>query len=333
MKILDLGVPPIRTFLVDAFPLTVMSAYGNDYLDWFYSNFIQIKCYKEIENSLDNIGFMYYDSIGYRSPYIELQTVHQTNLRDLNIHMHDFICKNIDSEGYVEIYLDDFYVPQRNTYLKFHFFHSSLIYGYDRENQLYYTLSYNDKGEYSPSLVSFKQFEIAYDASQEFVTKSSWSDRIYIFNYADYDYKFNKDLVKLSLKDYLNSTNQFDIYRREYNRSIECVFGIATYGKLLSYLKILKSENIMLDYRVFYFIYEHKKIMFDRLCYMQTNKLSDANFVYDYQLIVDLSHTLHRNALKYFVSNNKNALDHMYELISQIYESEVIFLNKYIKTI
>ncbi len=49
-KILLVKEPIVKTYLFEAYPLTIMAAYGNEYEPWLLSNYIHIDCNNDIND-------------------------------------------------------------------------------------------------------------------------------------------------------------------------------------------------------------------------------------------------------------------------------------------
>ena len=91
----------------------------------------------------------------YYSNYLDTIYDNKTELADLFGSIHDMLHWNISHGYYVNMCLDEFYVPDRAKYQRGHYNHYNLFYGYDDEEKLYYIMGYGKKGSPIISTIPF----------------------------------------------------------------------------------------------------------------------------------------------------------------------------------
>ena len=136
--------------------------FGDDrYNDWKIMNYIQLLY--NTSNEYKGISLDYYffprknidNSYMYYSNYLDTIYDNKTELADLFGSIHDMLHWNISHGYYVNMCLDEFYVPDRAKYQRGHYNHYNLFYGYDDEEKLYYIMGYGKKGSPIISTIPF----------------------------------------------------------------------------------------------------------------------------------------------------------------------------------
>ena len=254
--------PPIKGFTV--FSLSVL-AINEAYLSWFYSQHIQLYFSKvHIQKGIPKIDF--YRPPNNRlfpTPLLETRWLDRDLISIVNEDIVQFVVKYIDKNYYVQLYLNEFYIPDRSSYNKKKNIHETLIHGYDLYDETFSIVGYNKMGQYVSSKLKFSDFKEAYmkiDYSPNHMAKIGLLK--YINNR---HYEFDINLVSEQLQDYIESNNTSERFRMLYKPE-DGIYGMKTYRYLIHCLLEQKNNP---DIRLLHILWEHKKCMLNRLIYME----------------------------------------------------------------
>lgn len=324
--ILPLAEAKVKTYNFEAFPMSILGANGNEYYEWLYSNYIQLNCHKDIKKTGD-IFLAFYDNQALKSPYLIKENTKWSTLTKLDINIHKYIEQYINMEYYLYFQVDEFYIPERGAYQKKHYLHDILVYGYNSKKE-YYVAGYNQEGFYISSKVTYNQFENAYN--NNFIEKDNneWADNIYLLKYNQKcHYGFNLSLVGKLIYDYLNSVNEFEVYKRYGESLSDTVYGIEVFDKVIEYLDYLQQgiqpfKEYGIDNRIFRIIQEHKSIMLDRMKYINENNIYLEDLIDKYLEVCKLSNTCHLLAIKYRVLPKSSIIERLKNYIVVIRDKD-----------
>lgn len=154
------------------------------------------------------------------------------------------IISHIDRNCYIYMELNEFFIPNRPAYTAFDFYHDILIYGYDENDQIFFTIAYNKDGLYKTQKIHYLNIINAYENY-----KHKYKLKIMPFRISEkYDFnKFHKSSIKKSLKKMLYSSKKH--------------IGYNAYNDLLKHIDMVTYESGKLDLRAFRTILEHSKTL------------------------------------------------------------------------
>jgi hypothetical protein len=199
--------------------------------------------------------------------------------------LEELFLKKLDAGFYIYTYVNEKYIPRRKSYLQFDFGHDILVHGYDED--FFTVLGYCDDGLYRSTTVPRKDFIAAlYDDSG-----------IDFFKLRDhYEYKLDVKKNMELITKYLLCEAGYYMFVEDY--SGEVFYGIGAFYKMLQ--KISETDII----RQYDFFYEHKRLMYDRLCFFSQLMPVEA-IKAEYQKILDSASIVRSLALKFsIVSGN-----------------------------
>ncbi|EPR07708.1 hypothetical protein [Ruminiclostridium papyrosolvens] len=318
---LELNQPPINCYLHHAYPLTVAMSH-KDFNSWFFSNYIQL----QINVKYYFLNFFTYPICGNSilSPLIDYKILDLEFIYKSNTNIIDFIKSSLNLGYYVMTYTDEFFIPHRVSYMKKHFRHEIMIYGYNLDNSLFHVIGYNDTGTYYPSCVSFSEFE------NSFLNSIKKTNDIILMKAKDNtsyrpSYEFDMENVKNLLFDYIFSKNtSFNL--RTIGTPNNLVYGISVYDQLIKYYEnILKNDSEEeCDIRHFHLLYEHKKTMVSRLEYFVEKKYIDTknNFINIFYKLENEALNNRNILIKYNITKNKNKINTVIESLHEMYKEE-----------
>ena len=289
----------VTTYLNYSLPLCAILSDSNLYA-WFYEHFIQIY------TLTDNDGNLWIDYLEDRNFYKNITEYEIYGCNELKSveSIINLVTNRINLQYYVIVYVDEYYLPGKESYRKSHFLHQLMIYGYDNENKTLKTIAFNKNKDFIETEYTYEQFvesyeeaKIYYDLSPVWVT----NETLELIRIKAIDsYEFNTQLFLKELKCYLS--NQGDYSKIRQNNLIingkKATFNYAIYDDLLFHLNNLIQGKITMDYRYMHLMFEHKDIMYKRLKYISSKyKVSDKlnELINEYLTEVTNSFELARN--------------------------------------
>lgn len=243
---------------------------ANQYFNWKYMNYIQL-----FYNVNDIYGKMWLDyyffpkkniDYGFQSAchFLNTEYLEMKEITDLFGDINDFIHWSIDHYYYVSICLDEFYIPDRLYYQSKHYLHYNLIYGYDDENKRYALMGYKDK------LIAS---EIPMQLLKQAVLSNSEVVR-YRLNINTTKLSFDIKRVAGSIKEYIEGADSSGTISNILAQR-EGVYGLRIFHELIDTER--GSELLINDKRITYLLFEHCKIMEERLLFLFGNNYLDIN--------------------------------------------------------
>jgi len=291
--------PPIVGYSSHAKALAILST-DSYYLDWYYCNYIQLRCLKDFDTQLDvpldfyigiNKGDTNYYSI---NPFLYTQTLKRETLSLLEGNIVQFLIKCIDLNLYVDLMMEEYYIPNRASYKKRRFTHDNLIYGYNSNEKTFDIIGYDISRRYNPSKVSFTDLELAFHSIQI----SHWGQYVHLYNKEEFlygppseRYKFSITNVISSLSEYINSFDSSISYKSYWYPSEQFAYGIEVYAYLSN--NIIKSKQHAIDIRPIHILWEHKVCMLNRIKFInQLGYFSQSQYEYFYNAFESLANVM-----------------------------------------
>ncbi|AIQ49403.1 hypothetical protein R70723_28615 [Paenibacillus sp. FSL R7-0273] len=333
--------PPIIVYQYRAFPLSITSNYPET-LTWFYSNFIHLKCNLNFIKNKDDfdIDFIAGDIYGGIPwlDYLESDLALKINTEE----QHDLrmeIISKINEGYYFYSFVDEYYIPHRQAYKKFHNTHDLLITGYDLLNNRFHIIGFNERMQYAESDVSFEDFMKALKFSE-----AGYSS--YLKMKENVDYSFDKAKVIDKLEDYLFSNNcagklsayDFDDrteHMKNLNHNLSSQnwgYGVDVYTQLNLFFDALIANEIRFDIRPLHCLWEHKKCMFDRIhFFFQRHMIHDSEIVNSYQKVVAQADVIRSLTMKYMLTNEISILNRIKSIIDELRINEINILNDVVR--
>ncbi|REK74757.1 hypothetical protein [Paenibacillus paeoniae] len=298
---------------------------------WFHNNYIHMCCQKDFKTG-NGIHLDFYmgpakDFTFYPiNPWLFSQVIKKDLLNGMTDNVVDFVIQCIDLGYYVDIHLDQYHLPKDEEYghEPTHFYHDTLIFGYDREQRSFDILGYTPF--FRAEKVSFDQFEKAYrDCPVE-----RWYTVFYLYSYQPMpDSRKSREgldvpLIKESLESYLGSRNisrQFAMIEFEYR---DFAYGMETYTYLR---KNYGTGEYWGDIRPMYALWEHKKCMLQRIEVLyERGHLSTIGYEAskkEYEEIKHLTELIKQAQLKSLMLEDFSLIEKKFDtLISEIEERE-----------
>lgn len=331
-KILPITTPPVIGYLHHAYPLSIL-ANEETYLPWFHSNYIQLYCPYNLQNLSSRIlKFNFYRRPDQRvsfSPYLKVQILNRDLLFKSPTDIVPFIIACIEEGYYVQLTVDEYFLPDSAAYQKRSLVHETLIYGYDK--QTFVGIGYNKNGDYAAYPIAFAELEQAVVHAD--LTGHYDPDGLRLFKYdpqAEYD--FDIHLVREHLEDFLFAKNTSQRFRMLANPT-DGAYGLATYECLKHYIKSFLVPPFSFDIRPAHILWEHKKCMVDRLKYMETQGYlkSEGGFSVQYEALARKTGMLRMMLLKFKITRSPDLIHRVLSNLDDIGEAEQSLLQDLVK--
>lgn len=293
----------------------------NDYMNWKASNYLQMYMKSPSEG---DIMIDYY--LGPTKHYKTFFSGHFFDFYYDYLDYTKFSCKRIaeyvyrklQESFYLVLSMDHYYVPLSASYHKGNHFHEVMIYGVDFSKKVYQIMAYGDKSVVITTEVSFKEFWKSLDKNQVMFILGRINP-----NYNRYE--INLAIIRKRLREYLDGINsEQDV--------ADIVPGqiVMHYGINILYHLINHEDDLHIfcnDSRLSYILYEHKKLMFQRIEYLDANgalgAIETEEIWEDLKSILNLSEIIKNNILMSTVGNNKKStMEKIRNYLSEIAESE-----------
>jgi len=243
---------------------------ADSYYDWLFSNYIQLFSNLEHQLLIDFLVSPYKNYLPYsHNPILDFLPIRKEIIESKYDSIFEYIKSCIDIKKYIDLYLDEFFMPDREAYGEYHIRVQNLVYGYD--NDSIYLLGL-DSGKPIQSKISIKDFFNAYETCKEMF------NFVYEIDFFKCKFSFKLDYFKRSLENYMSGEIENpQLYNMDSIMPLSDVtFGMNIYSKLLTDkgIEIIKNDN-----RVAYVIKEHKTCMYERLKFLKARGfLNECNY-------------------------------------------------------
>ncbi len=264
----------VTTYLHRSLPLcAVLSDEGN--YPWFYRHFIQVF---STSHTYGLIRLEYLEKMDFYSEIIDEICYGYKELEDVK-DIIGFIIDKINTGHYIIINVDEYYLPQKDRYLKEHFVHQQLVYGYDNLQKKVMAVGFDSERIFTDIEFNYSDFEEAYEKGKvncnEYIT---WVNERAIQTLRpkgkNQEYDFRPEYFTQQLDGYLNCSNANSEIVYDFTSITDLEkcdpvrFGINYHDALIQHIKKVLDGNFTVYYNCFHLLYEHKKGIIDRLKYI-----------------------------------------------------------------
>ena len=339
--------PPIIGYMHHAHPLSILST-ERAYLPWFYSNYIQLISNFDALVAGDARGFNFLIHAAYPlliSPFLDIQWLNRCTLTKMYRAISDFIVDSLVEGYYVQLFVNEFYIPDRRHYQSSQYAHEILVYGFNIEANTCNIIGYNAAGKYKTSTLSFKALDQAFSSLVDNPhLVGSTKDHIYIQNKvwlgkylpaAEYD--FDGELVRDLLEDFLDSKDTSARSRMvnaptawgAYQLAKVGTYGIDSYQCLSQYLEVLSRDKSLYRYVPMHVLWEHKRCMVSRFKFMEEHGLLNPkhDFTSAYKVVERMAENLRLMMLKFAIGGEQKIIPQMIKRLGCMEAHERPLLN------
>ena len=303
--------------------------------NWFYSSYLQIS-WEKSKNRVDLYGV---------NPYIK----HKRNYKINNGNIINFVKSLLVKGYYVYVGIDDFYVPFRTPHNKMHNIHPSVVIGYNDNLQIFKIAGFDNKNIYRITDILYAEFFDAYNSTYYENNKLRTSE-LRTINYKKWrNYKFNKNVLKKILIDYIESENSYykviysNIFFKTYRYIARKVFskfdnnkeyGMKFYNNFIEYIHNLNGYSNF-DMATFQIFCEHKKLICSRIEYFIENNyiINDQELYCNCKNIKHKAVVLKNTCIKLVLTSTELDKTAKQKLVALIEEIKLLEENIYIRLI
>lgn len=337
----------ITTYLTFSLPLCAILANKENY-SWLYEHFIQLY------TLTDDNGKLWVDYLEDRDFYKDIADYNIIGADKMKNedNIIEFIVNKINSEYYVIIFVDEYYLSNKNAYNKFHFVHQLMVYGYNNEECSLNTIAFDNNNKFNILKYTFTEFKQAYENG-----KNSYSDdqpwlknetvEIIRPKAQNNSSLCNTKAILTNIKKYVSGKDEYSKIR-PFNLEVfgdNASFNNEVLSQVEAHLKYWERNEVCIDYRYIHLIYEHKVLMFDRIQYIsELYNLNMEKIIKDYSVIKDESIILKNIFLKqelketnfkalYRPIKDKDTINKLCNMLGSIKERETTILNTFCEVV
>ena len=258
-----------------------------EYRDYLAEHYLQ--CFGYVPDYISHINFGYADGVGYNDMFYDsgpLDIVFHSYALGFQLDIKQYIVSSIDSDSYIVVFVDEYYIEGRPSYQTNHRLHDMLIYGYDDENFNYFVF------DRSPSFLSFPKNQLcdAYRFGRSTFMSSEekviWVDGKSIVSLKpkpmQSPYIFSVNRFARNLESYLNG--EFSVsYSSFVIPKEKCHIGVYNTNLLKHYVDNT-IKNAYITYPAVHAWYESKRNLLSKIkyCYDKAN-LENSKLISDYE--------------------------------------------------
>ena len=292
----------------------------------FYTSHIQL-CYTS-DNMIIAPHFDYYER--YFSKMIPARQIPMSMIDISDRKVIDYFVDLLSRNYYINLGVDEYYIPGRNDYGKRHHMHVNFIYGVDKSRKVFKLMGFDTFLKFSE--INFEDF---FYGIQRDVGKGA-KINLYRYNSIDYPDSFNINAVVYLLKAYLTGHHSFAISSSEIiiedcNKPI--VYGLDIYELICNDAKHM--SRFLRDIRIIYQIYEHHLILKEMLGFINHIQiLSDDDYKSHSQMfdeIIQLSAVIKNVVLKNRMATKEGIENKIKGMLLELKEKETYAISELIE--
>lgn len=258
---LPLAIPPLTGRMHIAFPLAIMLTKDTNKV-WFYNHYIQMMC----SNTYDKYGFLDYSFyVGsicngwWNNPLLEVQYFNTDIVFKSKKDILDFIISMLKDNYYILTQDLDYF---RKKFLKKPRTSYHYIFGCNTHEKVLYTVGHQN-GNYGNDRVSFKDFVND--------MKTYTNQEVVLLKVKEPSLEIDLPFIRKQIHDYVYSRNSSQDLKVYQTTNTSFSYGLKTYDNIFDYFDKLLDGKVKNDIRIPHILWEHKKSMYLRLRYMDTN--------------------------------------------------------------
>lgn len=225
--------------------------------NWYLNQIMDLTCSRKFLSGFTTPEITVADSSWASSPYLDRRWL---STEFTNGYINPIIREMLDRGFYVAFGgVDDFYVKGKSWYKKRHFNHDGLICGYDQKDKTYCIYAYDSNWIYK----KFWTPQKAFNAGRIATRKKGIVAMICGLKTKKDKVDFSPKIARQKIKEYLDSSLEKYPFDGEGD-----VHGIVVHEYIAEYVAKLYAGEIpydRMDRRVFRVIWEHKKVMLERI--------------------------------------------------------------------
>lgn len=193
------------------------------------------------------------------------------------------VIRNLIDSGYYVVFggVDDYYVKGKSWYKERHFSHDGIICGYDQEEKTYCIYAYDSNWIFQ----KFWTPQSSFEAGRKIMFKDGKYGFICGIKPKMVNIEFSVGMALNAIKEYMDSC-----IKKQPDKNEDRVYGIDVHDYIAKYVGKLYDGTIpyeRMDRRVFRLIWEHKKVMYERICCIESHLNLQNRISEKYKTIVE----------------------------------------------
>lgn len=306
---------------------------------WFYSNYIQLCApsdyyiYGEEDVEFLNFYPKYYSD--FESFYLRTHNLNEKIMRIMPENLVELLISWIDNGYYIETFLNESEIDGTalcvNEIIRLN---EQLIFGYDKSKRTFKMTVFNECHQFAVIDVPFDRLkEIFFSKTQKKLCKESeWLSvgeeyGLVLYKFREnVTYKFHIESVISQLEEYLNCSNSAIHFEWLNQEKYNFVFGLDIYNALIAWLNLHTDEYV--DNRSLFGLWDHKKIMRERLGFLEEQGYLEPSkqYVEQYKQVEDITNNMRLLIMKYNLLRDKEVLVTIIHLLGVVKEKEANLL-------
>ncbi len=288
--------------------------------NWFLNKVMMLRCNRQFLYGFTSPEVSVCGSGIFENPFIDKISI---PMQQIGSDIHTII-RILISAGYYVLFIgvDDYYVEGKSWYHERHFSHDGLIHGYDQSEKTYSILAYDESWIYR----SFKTPQKSWDMGRKAEFKKGNYGAIYALSLKSDVIEFNPQEVCNGIKNYLDSSlDKYPLYIND------LVYGIAVHDYIAMYLNKLADGSIpyeRMDRRVFRQLWEHKKVMLERIIAAENALQLKHDISSSYETLVQISDTMRLLYASYHLKRRDSLLKTIQDKLIKLKQAEEILLTQ-----
>lgn len=293
--------------------------------NWFLNEIMNLRCsrkflsgYTTPEITIDQSGFA-------ANPYLERYWM---SLHFAKGYINPIIREMLNNGYYVTFGgVDDFYIPGKSWYKKRHFAHDGLICGYNQNDKTFCIYAYNSNWTYQKFWIPQKSFNMGCAST----VKHYKSSGINALKPTSEIVAFSPEIACKKIVEYLDSS--LEKYPMDGDGT---VLGVVVHAYIAEYVAKLYDGSIpyeRMDWRVFRVIWEHKKVMLERIQAIEHALNMGNAFSNTYQMVVAEANTMRMLYASHHMKRRDSILPTIYKQLLALVETEKEILSDLINAV
>lgn len=299
--------------------------YKTDYYDWFFYHYTNITSSQSLMTDIDGTPLEYFQQIQKHSdhfiinPFLDFFKIPFDFFSAIDKEKCIEIIRSlIDSEYYVKVNLNEYYIPDRHAYKKYDFSHENLVFGYDAEKKTIWIEGYDTNQIVSPIEIDYEVFLDSF---------YSLRDNVHAIK-VSYPYsppELTKEMIYKNIYNFLNSVDLHKNYTM-FSGGRTRNYGISFFETLLN-----NRDEIfyfLTDKRLIHFIYEHELVLDQLVVFLfKRNIISESSYqtlLKRFDELLNISNSIRMSVLKVAMKRRftEKNVDETQRHLRELYELE-----------
>lgn len=288
--------------------------------NWYLEQILMLSCTKKFLNGYTTPEVTVVNSSWTVNPYLERQWYSMKYLGGYT----QYVIKNLLDDGFYVCFteIDDYYMQGKSFYGKRHFRHDGMICGYDMEDRSYWVYAYDADWVYR----KFKMPQSCFEEGRRSMFRENFFGNICGIKPKATEVTFSLDEAFSAIDRYFDST--FEKYPES---DTAPALGTIVHEYIAKYLDKLADGTIpyeRTDWRIFRLIFEHKRLMHERLGRIEKELSIAPHYSVEYEPLVKEGNHLRMLYASHRMKRRDTVLPVLKKRLLAIRESEAHILGE-----